>query len=143
MSIDAKLAELGITLPEAAAPIANYVGYNVSGNLVVVSGQIPLKDGRVAYTGKVGVNVTPEVAKEAAKMILADDNFATIVKAVREGRGVYDNLRKIMMFVLPTSFAQSLGIALAIAPIGAWLAVIGLSVAGVQFSNAHDCPSRS
>ena len=66
MSIDAKLAELGITLPEAAAPIANYVGYNVSGNLVVVSGQIPLKDGRVAYTGKVGVNVTPELAKEAA-----------------------------------------------------------------------------
>jgi enamine deaminase RidA (YjgF/YER057c/UK114 family) len=68
MSIDAKLAELGITLPEAAAPIANYVGYNVSGNLVVVSGQIPLKDGRVAYTGKVGVNVTPEVAKEAAAL---------------------------------------------------------------------------
>ena len=47
-----------------------------------------------------------EVAKEAAKMILADDNFATIVKAVREGRGVYDNLRKILAFALPTNFAQ-------------------------------------
>ena len=55
-----------------------------------------------------------DVAKEAAKMILADDNFATIVKAVKEGRAVYDNLRKVLMFVLPTSFAQSLAIAISV-----------------------------
>jgi magnesium-transporting ATPase (P-type) len=42
-----------------------------------------------------------DVSKEAAKMVLADDNFATIVTAVREGRRVWDNLRKILLFNLP------------------------------------------
>ena len=40
-TIDAKLAELGITLPTPAAPVANYIGFNVVGKLVIVSGQIP------------------------------------------------------------------------------------------------------
>eukprot|EP00775_Hariotina_reticulata_P004052 gene4052-4299_t len=47
-----------------------------------------------------------DVSKEAAKMVLADDNFATIVTAVREGRRVWDNLRKILLFNLPVNFAQ-------------------------------------
>jgi magnesium-transporting ATPase (P-type) len=42
-----------------------------------------------------------DVSKEAAKMVLADDNFATIVTAVKEGRRVWDNLRKILLFNLP------------------------------------------
>ncbi|MFO0442024.1 MAG: RidA family protein, partial [Betaproteobacteria bacterium] len=41
---DKRLQELGITLPPAAAPVANYVGYTVSGNLVFVSGQLPFAD---------------------------------------------------------------------------------------------------
>ena len=61
-----------------------------------------------------------EVAKEAAKMILADDNFATIVKAVKEGRVVYDNLVKIILFALPTNFAQGFSILMAL--------IIGLPV---------------
>ncbi len=47
-----------------------------------------------------------DVSKEAAKMVLADDNFASIVAAVREGRRVWDNLRKILVFNLPSNFAQ-------------------------------------
>ena len=47
-----------------------------------------------------------DVSKEAAKMVLADDNFASIVAAVREGRRVWDNLRKILIFNLPVNFAQ-------------------------------------
>lgn len=47
-----------------------------------------------------------EVSKEAAKMVLADDNFASIIAAVKEGRRVWDNLRKILLFTLPTNFAQ-------------------------------------
>lgn len=48
-----------------------------------------------------------EAAKEAAAMVLTDDNFASIVAAVEEGRRIYDNLRKTILFILPTSFAQA------------------------------------
>ncbi len=49
-----------------------------------------------------------EVAKEAAEMVLADDNFATIAHAVEEGRRIYDNIQKSILFILPTNVAQSL-----------------------------------
>lgn len=49
-----------------------------------------------------------EVTKEAANMVLADDNFSSIVKAVEEGRRVYDNLKKTILFILPTNGAESL-----------------------------------
>ncbi len=49
-----------------------------------------------------------EVTKEAAEMVLADDNFASIANAVEEGRTIYDNLRKAILFILPTNGAESL-----------------------------------
>jgi magnesium-transporting ATPase (P-type) len=55
-----------------------------------------------------------EVAKEAAEMVLSDDNFASIVDAVREGRTVYDNLKKSIMFILPTNGGEALTIIAAI-----------------------------
>lgn len=55
-----------------------------------------------------------EAAKEAAAMVLADDNFASIAHAVEEGRTVYDNLRKALLFTLPTNGAQALVIVAAI-----------------------------
>ena len=66
-----------------------------------------------------------EAAKEAASMVLADDNFATLRDAVSEGRSVYENLRKALVFLLPTNGAQALvllcaivlGIALPITPV--------------------------
>jgi enamine deaminase RidA (YjgF/YER057c/UK114 family) len=66
--IEAKLAELGITLPAPTAPIANYVPYVVTGNLVVISGQIPMAGGKVAVTGKVSWGVSVDQAKEAARI---------------------------------------------------------------------------
>ncbi|KAG2431550.1 hypothetical protein HXX76_009564 [Chlamydomonas incerta] len=51
-----------------------------------------------------------DVSKEAAKMVLADDNFATIVAAVREGRRVWDNIRKILIFNLPVNLAQGFSV---------------------------------
>ena len=55
-----------------------------------------------------------EVTKEAAKMVLADDNFASITAAVREGRTVYNNVEKAILFLLPTNVAQALVIMVAI-----------------------------
>jgi magnesium-transporting ATPase (P-type) len=55
-----------------------------------------------------------EVAKEASRMVLADDRFDTIVAAIKEGRRVYDNLRKVLMYILPTNIAQGLCIVAAI-----------------------------
>jgi enamine deaminase RidA (YjgF/YER057c/UK114 family) len=82
-AIDARLAELGLTLPQAAAPAANYVPYVQSGNLVFVSGQITLKDGALQYVGRVGEDFTTEEAYEAAK--LCGLNLIAQVKAACGG----------------------------------------------------------
>ena len=56
-----------------------------------------------------------EAAKEASEMVLADDNFASIVNAIEEGRKVYDNIKKTIIFLLPTNGGQGLAIAVAVA----------------------------
>ena len=66
--IDAKLADLGITVPTPATPLANYIGYNQVGSLVIVSGQIPLVDGKVSITGKLGAGVSVEQGQQAARI---------------------------------------------------------------------------
>ena len=68
MSIQAKLAELGLTLPAAAAPVAAYVPAVRTGNLVFTAGQLPLVDGKITFVGKVGSDVTPEQAKDMAQI---------------------------------------------------------------------------
>jgi len=68
MSVKEKLAELGLTLPVAAAPVAAYVPAVKTGNLVFTAGQLPIVDGKVVVTGKVGAEVTPEQAKDMAQI---------------------------------------------------------------------------
>ncbi len=70
MDVFANLAELGITLPAPMAPVANYVPVSIAGNLVIVSGQLPTIDGKVAVTGKLGAGVTIEEAQHAARLCL-------------------------------------------------------------------------
>jgi enamine deaminase RidA (YjgF/YER057c/UK114 family) len=68
VSIQAKLTELGLTLPQAAAPVAAYVPAVRTGNLVFTAGQLPLVDGKIPFVGKVGSDVTPEQAKDMAQV---------------------------------------------------------------------------
>ncbi|MEN9305239.1 MAG: hypothetical protein RLY76_507 [Actinomycetota bacterium] len=63
-----KLAELGLTLPEAAKPVAAYVPAIRTGNIVFTAGQLPLVDGNMVATGKVGRDVTVEHAKKLAEI---------------------------------------------------------------------------
>ncbi len=76
-----------------------------------------------------------EAAKEAAEMVLADDNFASITDAVREGRTVYDNIRKSILFILPTNGGEALTILAAVA-LGTMLPVIAAQILWVNMITA-------
>ncbi|OBF23326.1 RidA family protein [Mycobacterium sp. ACS4331] len=68
MSVKDRLAELGLQLPTVVAPLAAYVPAVRTGNLVYTSGQLPLADGELSASGKVGAAVSPEDAKAAARI---------------------------------------------------------------------------
>lgn len=65
--VESRLAELGITLPAAPAPLANYVAYAVEGNVAYIAGQIPMYAGELMYPGRVPTQVTVEQARAAAR----------------------------------------------------------------------------
>jgi enamine deaminase RidA (YjgF/YER057c/UK114 family) len=84
----AKLAELGLTLPDVVPPLAAYVPAVRTGNYVYVSGQLPLADGKLIATGKVGDEITTEQAKELASRcalngLAALESAVGLVKVVR------------------------------------------------------------
>nr|CEL19737.1 Cation-transporting ATPase, E1-E2 family [Kibdelosporangium sp. MJ126-NF4]CTQ96962.1 Cation-transporting ATPase [Kibdelosporangium sp. MJ126-NF4] len=76
-----------------------------------------------------------QAAKEAADMVLADDNFATIEAAVEEGRGVFDNLRKFLAWTLPTNIAEGLVILVAIVA-GAVLPILPVQILWINMTTA-------
>jgi len=76
-----------------------------------------------------------DVAKEAAAMVLTDDNFATIEAAVEEGRGIYDNLIKFITWTLPTNFGEGLVI-LAAVLVGATLPITPLQILWINMTTA-------
>ncbi len=67
-ALEQKLARMGHVLPNAAAPAANYVPYTVSGKLILISGQLPMKDGAVAFKGRLGDDVDVEEGQAAAAL---------------------------------------------------------------------------
>jgi enamine deaminase RidA (YjgF/YER057c/UK114 family) len=92
----ARLAELGITLPQVATPAGSYLPTARTGNLLFTAGQLPFVDGRLPATGKVGAEVSPEDAKEYAR--LAGLNvLAAIDSAV--GLDAVERVVKIVGFV--------------------------------------------
>jgi enamine deaminase RidA (YjgF/YER057c/UK114 family) len=68
MSFRTKLAELGLEIPTAAKPVAAYVPATRTGNLIFTAGQLPLVDGQMVRTGKVGLDVDAEEAKKLAEI---------------------------------------------------------------------------
>ncbi|MGW0159924.1 RidA family protein [Mycobacterium sp. NPDC003323] len=93
MTVSQRLAELGIELPEVVAPLAAYVPAVRTGNLVYTAGQLPIRDGELLATGKVGAEVTPDEAKELARVcglnalaavhsLVGIDAVVRVVKAV-------------------------------------------------------------
>ena len=95
-----KIAELGLTLPEAAAPVANYVPYVISGNMVFISGQIS-KIGDEAIGGRLGEDLTVEQGQEAAK--LSALNLLAQMKAACGG-----DLSRVKRIVKLGGFVQAL-----------------------------------
>lgn len=68
MSIENKLTELGIVLPSAAIPVANYCSFKIIGSVIYVSGQLPMGPEGLDYAGKVGSDLTVSDAKKAARL---------------------------------------------------------------------------
>ena len=66
--VEARLAKLGLALPGAPSPAANYVPYTIAKGLLFIAGQAPVRDGQYAYTGRVGAEVTVEDAQAAARL---------------------------------------------------------------------------
>ena len=78
--IEEKLAKLGLKLPQAVKPMAAYIPAKRVGDLVFVSGQVPIKDGKLVYVGKVGVERTEKEGYEAARICVL--NALAAVKAL-------------------------------------------------------------
>ena len=91
-NVDARLKDLGITIPDAPAPAANYVPYTVTGNLVFVSGQVPFVDGKLTATGRIGEDATPEDGYEQARICAI--NLIAQVKAACGGN--LDRVRRVV-----------------------------------------------
>ncbi len=67
-ALEQKLAQMGHALPNAAAPAANYVPFTIGGKLILVSGQLPMRDGAVVYQGRLGDVVSVEDGQAAAEL---------------------------------------------------------------------------
>ncbi|MEC4014982.1 RidA family protein [Streptomyces sp. H27-D2] len=98
-AIEQKLASLGMKLPAVAAPLASYVPAVRSGAYVYTAGQLPLVEGKLPVTGKVGAEVTPEEAKELAR--------TCALNALAAVKSVVGDLDRIVRVVKVVGFVAS------------------------------------
>lgn len=98
-TIETRLKDLGITIPESAAPAAAYLPFSQSGNLLFTSGQLPLKDGKLVSTGLVGRDLTIEQAQEAAKYCA--------INVLSQAQAALGDLKRIKRVIKITVFVAS------------------------------------
>ncbi|MFZ2468698.1 MAG: RidA family protein [Parvibaculum sedimenti] len=98
--IDARLSELAIVLPKAAAPMANYVPWVITGNLVFISGQGPVGPNGVEYAGKLGRDHDVEAGRKAARLTALN-----VIAQLREAVG--GNLDRVKRCVKLVGFVNS------------------------------------
>jgi enamine deaminase RidA (YjgF/YER057c/UK114 family) len=98
-TIENRLAELGIVLPAAAAPAANYVPFVKSGNLLFPSGQLPMKDGKLAVTGLLGRDLDTAAGQDAAKLCA--------INVLAQAKAALGNLEKIRRLVKISVYVAS------------------------------------
>jgi enamine deaminase RidA (YjgF/YER057c/UK114 family) len=98
-TIEKRLSDLGITLPAAAAPAANYVPFMRTDNLVFTAGQLPLRDGKLQVTGLLGRDVDTAAGKEAAKLCA--------INILAQAKAAIGDLEKIRRLVKITVFVAS------------------------------------
>ncbi len=94
---EARLRELGLELPEVAAPLAAYVPAVKSGSLIFTSGQLPWRDGALVASGKVGADVDPDLAKEAARFCAL--NALAAVRSITGDLSAVTKVVKVVGFV--------------------------------------------
>lgn len=94
MSFDEKLKQLGIVLPPPPKPVANYVPAVEAGDLLFLSGVLPFRDGALAWTGKLGRDLTVEQGYEAAKVSLLNG-----LAIVRSQLGTLDRVKQVVRLV--------------------------------------------
>lgn len=90
-SIEARLRDLGVVLPTASAPAANYVSFMQTGNLIFTAGQLPLKDGKLAATGLLGRDLDTAAGREAAKLCAIN-----VLSQVKAATGDLEKIRRIV-----------------------------------------------
>ena len=91
MSVDDRLRELNLTLPPAPKPLASYVPTVQTGNLLVVSGQVPVENGRVVRPGKLGAELSVEEGQELARLCVLNG-----LAAVKQALGTLDRVRRVV-----------------------------------------------
>lgn len=98
-TIEQRLSGLGVTLPAAAAPAANYVPFMQSDKLLLTAGQLPLKDGKLAVSGKLGRDLDVAAGKEGAKLCA--------INILAQAKAALGDLEKIKRVVKITVFVAS------------------------------------
>lgn len=98
-TIETRLSDLGVVLPAAAAPAANYLPFMRSGNLLFTSGQLPLKDGKLQSSGLLGRDLDIAAGKEAAKLCA--------INVLAQAKAALGDLEKIGRIVKITVFVAS------------------------------------